>query len=115
MKVIKWIAEDDVTEDMEIAFGAMGGWFGRDKRDRWSTYYRSLKDEAKPYAEAIKDDVLRTDRFITGEQHQYSDSGVPIFEDGKIGSFSYRGWADLMAAIATLKDGKGHHYMEFYM
>ena len=27
---------------------------------------------------------------------------------------TFRAWGDLMAAIATVKDGKDHHYMEFY-
>ena len=31
-----------------------------------------------------------------------------------VGKFSFRAWGDLMAAIATVKDGKDHNYMEFY-
>jgi hypothetical protein len=52
------------------------------------------------------------DRWPCGDEHQ--ERCVPLFDDGKVGLFSMRGWADLMAAIATVKDKKWHGYMEFY-
>ena len=118
MKVIDWISYDEAEGKTE-SVGGMGGWFGRrgDKWDaphRWADYLNGMDAEQVAYVEAIRDSVLATGRFFTGQQHQDGDGGVPLFEDGTVGIFSFRGWGDLMVAIATVKDGKNHNYMEFY-
>lgn len=118
MKVAEWISYAE-SEDKTESVGGFGGWFGVkdnnwDYPHRWSDYIESWKPEVHPYLEAIKADVLASNRFLTGRQHQYEDDSVPLFEDGTVGSFSFRAWGDLMAAIATEKDGKNHNYMEFY-
>ena len=111
MKVIDWIS-DAAAEDKTESVGWMGGWF--DDGDRWADYLAAYGPAVHPYLEAIKDDVLASGRFINGGQHQNSPRGVPLFEDDTVGRFSLRAWGDLMAAIATVKDGGDHHYMEFY-
>lgn len=111
--VVDWIAYSD-TEEMTESIGGMGGWFGWSDDNTWDDYLESWKDEVRPYAEALKENVLSTGRFINGYDHQYAEDGVPLFSDGTIGSFSMRAWGDLMAAIATVKDGGSHNYMEFY-
>ena len=115
MRVVDWISYDE-AEDKTASVGWLGGWFGSedDAHDRWPDYLAHFEPEVHPYLEALKDDVLASGRFLTGAQHQDSDSGVPMFEDGTAGIFSFRAWGDLMAAIATVKDGKDHNYMEFY-
>lgn len=118
MKVVEWISDAD-TEGKTGSCGGLGGWFGVDGKNweaphRWADYLAATDPAEHPYVEAIKDDVLASDRFIDGNAHQNSDEGVPLFEDGTVGSFSFRAWGDLMAAIATEKDGKNHNYMEFY-
>jgi hypothetical protein len=111
VKVEGWISSGE-AEGKPESVGWMGGWFK--EGDRWADYLAAYKPETHPYLEAIKDDVLASGRFINGGQHQNSPRGVPLFEDGTVGMFTFRAWGDLMAAIATVKDGKDHHYMEFY-
>lgn len=111
MKVIDWISDDDCALGLE-SVGWMGGWFS--DGHTWQDYIDEYRDDAQPYLTAIKDDVLASGRFIDGRMHGEDDEGVPLFEDETIGRFSARGWGDLMAAIATEKDGKDHNYMEFY-
>lgn len=134
VKVVDWIADNE-TGEREVAVGGMGGWFGvdqsvdlnesiddeekREKRwnagHRWKDYIESFKPHVRPYLEAIRADVVVKGIRMTGEQHQYSDSGTPVFSDGKIASFSYRGWGDLMAAIWAEAENKNYSYMDFYM
>jgi hypothetical protein len=115
MKVVDWISYDDAADKTE-SVGWLGGWFGFEDDDhhRWPDYLAHFEPDVHPYLEALKEDVLGSGRFFTGEQHQDSNAGVPLFEDGTVGKFSFRAWGDLMAAIATVKDGKDHNYMEFY-
>jgi hypothetical protein len=112
ISVVDWISPEEST-DKECTFGTLGGWFG--ENDTWQSYLEALEPEYRQYAIAVKDSVIERNHFITGEQHQYNDNGVPLFSDGTIGSFSFRGWGDLMAAIANCADGKPHQYMEYYM
>jgi hypothetical protein len=113
MKVVDWISDAE-SADHEIAFGGMGGWFGFDQANTWQDYLDSWKPEVHPYIEAVRDSVIESGRWITGQQHQDDDDGTPLFEDGKVVALSFRAWGDLMAAIATYNDGKPHNYMEFY-
>ena len=113
MEVVDWIAYDAADGRTE-SVGGLGGWFGNGVGHRWDVYEAIWEPEAVPYVRAIRDAVLAEDRFTTGEDHQGSPDGVPLFNDGTVGMFSFRGWGDLMAAIATVKDGQDHNYMEFY-
>jgi hypothetical protein len=108
--VVEWIPYEDAV-DKEETVGGLGGWFDG---HTWEDYINQAVPVEWPYLEAIKSDVLRTGRFICGNQHQDDPNGVPLFDDGTVGMFSFRGWGDLMAAIATAQDGKSHNYMEFY-
>lgn len=112
MKVKEWINYND-TEGMEISVGGMGGFFKDGMR--WKDYIEIYKDEYKKYPEAIRLSVIENNLRITGQQHQYSDMGTPVFEDGTIGSFSFRAWGDLMAAIWSEYEDKDYNYMDFYM
>ena len=118
MKVIEWISYDE-AQDKEESVGGLGGWFGVKDDDweyphRWADYLAATDPSKHPYVEAIKADVLTSGRFISGQQHQDLDDGVPLFEDGTVAGFSFRAWGDLMAAIATEHDGKNHAYIEIY-
>lgn len=111
-KVVDWINYDEIGE-REEAIGGMGGFF--DDGMRWKDYIEIWLDEVKPYAEAIRESVLQRGSLMTGDQHQRSANGVPLFDDGKVGSFSYRAWGDLMAAIWSEAENKDYNYMAFYM
>ncbi len=115
MKVIKWISEKE-SEGKKESIGGMGGWFNfKETGLRWKDYIEIWQDIAKPYAGAIRESVVKNKLRLTGNDHQYSGSGVPLFEDDTIGSFSFRGWGDIMAAIWSEEENKDYNYMDFYM
>lgn len=111
MKVVDWIAYAD-CENYTDSVGGLGGFFKDGMR--WKDFIGSYTDKAKPYYEAIRQDVIKKGIRITGERHQYSDNGVPLFEDNTVGTFSYRAWGDLMAAIWSEHEDKDYCYMDFY-
>ena len=78
----------------------VGGWGGSiEKGNDWSDYIASVKENAVPYYEALRDAVMTTGLRRGGDWHQSRQSGVPVFNDGAIATFSFRAWGDLMAAI----------------
>lgn len=122
--VVKWISDRDASA-REEAVGGFGGWFGYEENDkseklvkarhRWKDYIAIWTPEAQPYLEAIRASVIARGLRLTGEQHQNSQEGVPLFNDGKVATFSFRGWGDLMAAIWSEAEDKDYGYMDFYM
>lgn len=112
MKVQKWISYEE-SGNYKESIGGMGGWFR--EGHRWKDYIEDLTPKGREYIEAIRVSVLGLGLKHTGEYHQYGKDGVPLFNDNTVGSFSYRAWADLMAAIWAEKENKDYHYMDFYM
>lgn len=112
MKVERWI-DYDKSEKFETSVGGFGGFFSDGMR--WKDYLEQIDSDKHHYLEAIRESVLLQNLRLTGEQHQYGPAGVPMFEDGTLGKFSYRGWGDLMAAIWAEAEDKDYHYMQFYM
>lgn len=114
-QVVDWISWKD-AEGKEEAIGGLGGYFNFSTGGmRWKDYIDDYLDEVKPYAEAIRESVLQRGSLMTGDKHQHSANGVPLFDDGKVGCFSYRAWGDIMAAIWSEKENKDYNYMDFYM
>lgn len=111
MKVAKWIPYKE-SENYTESVGGLGGFFKNGMR--WKDFIESFTNETKPYFEAIRTDVIEKGLRLNGDQHQYSDSGVPLFEDNTVGKFSYRAWGDLMAAIWSEQEDKDYSYMDFY-
>lgn len=107
-----WISYDEAS-GKDVSIGGIGGFFKEGMR--WEDYFDDLKDEVKPYALAIRDAVVKGGIKLTGEQHQLSSNGVPLFSDDTTGQFSYRAWGDIMAAIWSTAENRDSHYMEFYM
>jgi len=126
MTVKEWITygEQDIRTDLtKNNLGGMGGWFNahliHDKANvhpnhTWEDYLNAIGKSSKEYAIALKEEILSKDIHYTGEDHQYSFEGVPVFDDNTYSTFSYRGWGDLMAAIYTSEE-KPITYMEYYM
>jgi hypothetical protein len=118
--VVDWICDDDAGQ-REVALGGWGGWFGykengetrENAHHRWKDYIEDLRPECIPYAEALRDECVKHNIRITGLQHQNDSNGVPVFSDGKIGSFSLRAWGDVMAAIWSEAEDKDYNYMDF--
>lgn len=109
MNVKDWISYDD-AEGKDITIGGLGGFFQDGMR--WKDY---VYDESEPHLQALRRAILKNNIKITGEKHQEDDNGVPLFEDGKVGLYTYRAWGDLMAAIWSEAEDKDYCYMDFYM
>lgn len=110
MKVTKWLTFDE-SENLTESCGGMGGWVNGHK---WEDYIEKYQEEETPYLEALRSKVLEDKLRIGGDEHQ--ESFNPLFEDGTIGAFSFRGWGDLLAAIYnTEEDTNQYSYMDFYM
>jgi len=112
IEVKEWI-DDDEADKYECSVGELGGWFA--KGHRWKDYIEAVREEIRPYCEAIRRSVIKNGLKITGDKHQHGGSGVPLFTDDTVGQFSYRAWGDLMAAIWSTEENRDSHYMEFYM
>lgn len=113
--VKEWAAETDVPEGIE-PLGWMGGWFNfKEGGKRWADYLEHTHPHSHPYLEAVRREVVLKGMRLTGEQHQESDQGVPVFSDGKALILSWRAWGDLMAAIWSEAEQKDYNYMNFYM
>ena len=109
--VVRWAGQDE-TMDMPCSIGGLGGWF--EKGMRWKDYIEVIEPELLPYAEAIRESVIRNNIRYTGWDHQHRKDGVPVFDDGTVGSFSFRAWGDIMAAIWSDVDDCDYSYMDFY-
>jgi hypothetical protein len=112
IRVIDWTSEAD-TAGMESSIGGLGGFFSRGMR--WSDYIEGGSPVFIERAEAIRVSAIENGIRHTGEHHQFGDDGVPVFSDGTCGSFSFRAWGDLMAAIWSEEEGRDYSYMDFYM
>lgn len=114
MKVIKWMAYSQIeAEGMKKSVDLFGGFFTDGMK--WQDYLDNVHDRFHHYLEAIRESVLENNLRITGEEHQYSGAGVPVFDDGTVATMSFRGWGDIMAAIWSEAEGKDYNYMDFYM
>ena len=115
MKVTNWINWEQANKK-EDAMDGMGGFFNWDRKGmRWKDYIEACPPEEVPYAEAIRESVLKKGLYIDGATHQTCPNGAPVFEDGKAATFSMRGWGDIMAAIWSEEEDKDYSYMDFYM
>ena len=122
MKVIDWISYEEAEKRKEVV-GSFGGFF--DNGMRWQNYLEHVESSGLhlaawttpevEYLEAIRASVLEKQLRLTGQDHQYSEHGVPVFDDGTVAMFSYRGWGDLMAAIWSEAEDTDYNYMDFYM
>ncbi len=112
MKVIKWISYDEASKH-EHSIGGMGGWFK--EGHRWNDLAEGLDDKHKAYYEALRASIIENKIKGGGDWHQDDAEGVPLFEDNTVGTFSYRAWGDLLAAVWSTEENRDSHYMEFYI
>lgn len=97
--------------DRQESCGGMGGWV--DGHD-WPAYLDSVRPEDRERYEAIRTAVIRDKIRYGGDWHQ--QEGEPLFSDGTYGSFSFRAWGDLLAAIWNSEEKTDQYgYMNFYM
>ena len=58
----------------------------------------------------IKEEIAKNGYRFSGEEHQNSLTGVPVFSDGTCFRASMRSWGMIMASL-----NEGTSYMDFYM
>lgn len=112
VRVVDWISYKE-GKNFDTSVNKMGGFFALGMR--WKDYIEvAAEPEDVPYLEAIRLSVLENKIRYNGFDHQNKEDGVPLFSDGTIASFSFRGWGDLMAAIHSDFEDKNYNYMDFY-
>lgn len=111
MTVTRWMSYDDAKE-VEHAFRQKGGFF--QKGMRWHDYLLECP-EFPEYSEALRQAILDRQLKQGGDWHQNNEEGVPVFSDGRVATFTYRAWGDLMAAIWATEENKDYWCMDFFM
>ena len=88
------------------------GW--TDFEDEYPT--RQYSNEELGYVVSlIKAEIVKNKYRFSGEEHQNSMTGVPVFSDGTCFRASMRCWAQIMAVAYSQLEGKEYSYMDFYM
>ena len=64
---------------------------------------------------AVKKAIVEGHYVFSGEEHQNSFSGVPVFSDGTCFRASMRCWGSIMAELYVGPNGEKFSYMDFYM
>lgn len=115
-EVVDWISYEDTLEEPYSAaenIGTLGGWF--DDGHRWEDFIERWKPRVQPHYEALREAILERELQRGGDWHQRSETGVAVFDDGRIATFSYRAWGDLLAAVWSTELDRDLNYMAFYM
>ena len=113
MKVVRWISYEQ-AKDLPDHIGGMGGFFNfSESGQRWRDYLEGLSEVGKPYAEALRQEILAKKLRFSGGHHQADPEGTPVFEDGSVACFSMRAWGDLMAAVWSEEENTDYSYCDF--
>ena len=112
-QVIGWVSYASVEQKTLTDIGGWGGFMTG--TDRWEDYVANGDERYRPHVEALRSAVITRGLRRGGDWHQSAADGVPVFDDGAVGTFSFRAWGDLLAAIWSGEDGRGYGYMDFYM
>ena len=67
------------------------------------------------YISLINLEIVKNNYKFSGEEHQYSNSGCPLFSDGTCFRASMRCFGGIMSRIYSDIDGIEYSYMDFYM
>ncbi len=113
VEVVGWVHYDSVPSE---GLNCIGGWGGCiEQGDRWKDYLETWDEDDVPFVESLRNEILRLKLKQGGDWHQNDAEGVPVFNDGSAGMFSFRAWGDLMAAIWAEHEDRDYSYMDFYM
>lgn len=111
LHVARWAGWQE-TSKLPRSIDESGGWF--DLGNRWQDYYKRVFDSNNEHIQALRKSVLDKQIRRSGEWHERSSEGTPIFSDGTTADFTWRAWGDFMAAVWSTADNKDYHYMDFY-
>lgn len=112
-QVIGWVSTAGVEPRRLVDVGGWGG--GIQAGDRWNNYIIDIDKRYVAHHEALRRAIIVLGLRRGGDWHQNAPNGVPVFDDGAVGTFSFRAWGDLLAAVWAEFDGRDYSYMNFYM
>jgi len=113
MKIVKWITYSEARGKKENGLGGMGGWFKDGMR--WKDYKNSYKKIAYKMLETLRKSIIENGIKCTGEEHQQGAKAIPLWDNGKVDTYSFRAWGDLMAAVWSTEENTDYNYLSFYM
>lgn len=90
--IVDWISFAETEGKPEAECSSCGGISAELTR---ADYIDGMRDEARAYVEAIWQHFDEHGAF-GGFTHQ--ESRCPVFDDGMVATYSYRGWGDVVAA-----------------
>ena len=73
------------------------------------------KEEMDEIILLIREEIIKNKYYFSGEEHQYSLTGVPVFSNGTCFRASMRCWGYLMSTIYLGHNDEELSYMDFYM
>lgn len=112
--VSSWINWDD-AEKLKPSIDMMGGFVDGHGWDDYKKGIGADKDDDIPHLTALKKSIIENNIKFTGSDHQNLPNGVPLFSDGTVALFTFRGWGDLLAAIWNTEEKTDmYSYMSFY-
>jgi hypothetical protein len=114
LKIVKWITNEEAQDKGENGLGGMGGFF--ENGMRWKDYKEQYVDEVYPMLETLRKSIIKNRIYWTGKAMQNNGyKTVPLWSNGKVDTYSWRAWGDLMAAVWSEEDNTDYDYMSFYM
>ena len=86
---------------------------------KWIPYsesgkYEESNDSDERYYGVLKEECIKNNIKLSGEEHQYSDHGVPLFSDNKVYTATWRGWGETMASVWSEVEDFDYNYLDFY-
>ena len=111
--VIGWVSTASIESRQLVDVGGWGGSVA--EGDGWREFIAEIGEPFVPHYEALRRAIIARGLRRGGDWHQRAPDGVPVFDDGAIGTFSFRAWGDVMAATWATQDGRAYGYMDFYM
>ncbi len=114
-EVAAWISYKAAEHGYPVDIGDWGGGASYTRAKTWADHLARTEPRLVPYHDALRRAVLERGLRRGGDWHQSAPDGVPVFDDGAIGTFTYRAWGALMAAIWGPEDGCLYRYLDFYM
>lgn len=114
IKIEKWITPEEVKGKEDNGLGGLGGFFHAGMR--WKDYKNRFQKKVYSMLEELRKSIIKNNIRCTGQQMQEDGlSVVPLWSNGKVDTYTWRAWGDLMAAVWSEKDKKDYSYMDFYM
>lgn len=114
LKIKKWITRKEAEDKKENGLGSSGGFF--ECGMRWEDYKNRFKKIVHSMLEELRRSIIENHIKWSGEAMQdYGYDTVPLWSNGKVDIYSWRGWGDLMAAVWSSEEDKDYCYMDFYM